>query len=44
MNMATQMIAMAAAGLGVIFSIAYLFLAVVGIKTLRDVRDRLEHR
>jgi hypothetical protein len=42
--MTTELIAMASAGLGVIFSIVYLFLAVLAIKTLRDVRDRLEHR
>jgi hypothetical protein len=38
--MNTQTIAMIAAGVGVAFSVAYIVLGVIGIKMLRDQRDR----
>jgi hypothetical protein len=43
-HMNTQTIAMICAGLGVIFSVGYLAIGVVGIKILRDMRDRTTGR
>ena len=41
--MNTETVALVCAGLGVIFSVAYLALGVSGIKVLRDLRDSM-HR
>ncbi len=38
--MDTQTIAMIAAGIGVVATIVYLALGVIGVKTLRDIRDQ----
>jgi uncharacterized membrane protein YuzA (DUF378 family) len=42
--MNTQTIAMVAAGFGVIATLVYMLLGIAGIKTLRDIRDRLGQR
>ena len=43
-SMNTQTIAMVAAGFGVIATVVYMLLGIAGIKTLRDIRDRLGQR
>jgi hypothetical protein len=42
--MNTQTIAMVAAGFGVIATLVYVLLGIAGIRTLRDIRDRLGQR
>src|SRR4051812_33753684 len=42
--MNTEMIGMIAAGVGVVFSAAYVILGVIGIRMLRDRKERLERR
>ena len=39
--METQTIAMIAAGFGIVATVVYVVLGIAGIKTLRDIRDRL---
>jgi hypothetical protein len=42
--MTGETIGMVAAGLGVVGSFTYLILGIVAIKTLRQVRDRVQRR